>query len=83
MLFMLSITIKSIMLNVIMLSAISLNVVVLNFIAYLLTNIRLASKCVFFKRSSLLDLFISVEEKKFYNIDLRAQCYKTLYFHNL
>jgi hypothetical protein len=35
------------------------------------------------KCSSLSGLVVSDEEKKFYNIDLWAQCYKTFYGHNL
>ncbi len=35
------------------------------------------------KNASLLCLFVSNEEKKFYKIDTRAQCYKTFFFGNL
>ncbi len=35
------------------------------------------------KHSSLLCLFVSGEETKLYNIDTKAQCYKTFYLRNL
>ncbi len=45
-------------------------------------NLTQLKRLVRDKRSSLF-LRIAVNEEKFYNIDTRAQCYKTFYVRNL
>ncbi len=46
-------------------------------------NVRLDWKGIArYKHSGLLGLIISNEGKKFYNIDIRCHCYKTIFLHH-